>query len=109
MDGVNKILDKIATEIIDPIVLLLAAVALVVFIYGIWEYYFKDIDGADRSKGGQHILWGLVGFFIMISAFGIIRVILNTTGGSASSSEFNIEYKSRDNSKLDAIIKAGSN
>jgi uncharacterized membrane protein (DUF373 family) len=108
MDGVNKLLGNLTTEIINPLVLLLAAVAFIVFVYGVWEYYFKDSEGAERSKGGKHILWGLVGFFIMISAFGIIRIILNTFGGSQSANEFNVQYQQRDTSKIDAIIKNGS-
>lgn len=88
----NSKLALFATNIINPILLLLFALATLVFIYGIWEYFFKDVEGSDRKAGANHILWGSVGFVIMLGAYGIIYIILNTTGVS---SEFNTQYQSR--------------
>jgi len=88
------------TNIVSPIFWLLIAFAVVVFVYGIWEYYFKDSEGSDRAKGSQHILWGVVGFAIILSSIGIITVILNTfIGEQRASTEFNLEYTKRESIK----------
>ena len=63
---------------------LLFAAAVLVFLYGVFEYV-KDSGSEDaRSTGRNHMLWGVVGMFIMISAFGIMRIIMNTIGADAN-------------------------
>ncbi len=67
--------------IIDPIIALLFGVGLVVFIFGIAEFFFEfNVRGKESSKeaGKQHMLWGLVGMFIMVSALAILQLISNT-------------------------------
>ena len=32
----------------------------------------------EREEGKKKILWGLVGMFIMVSAYGLIQLVLNT-------------------------------
>ena len=71
-------LGKLETVIINPIILLMFAFALVYFLYGVFEFV-RDADSEDgREKGRQAIMWGVIGMFIMIACFGIIRVVLNT-------------------------------
>jgi len=76
----QEFLDKAVTAIVNPIIQVFFAVALVMFVYGIFEF----VRGADnpevRKKGQQHILYGLIGLFIMISVFTIIKILLNTIG-----------------------------
>ena len=62
--------------------MLLFAVAVLVFLYGVFEY-IRNSDSEDgRSEGQRHMLSGVFGLFIMISVFGIINLILNSIGVS---------------------------
>ena len=74
------LLDKIKTNILNPFITLLFALALVYFLYGVYEM----VKGADsdeaRRQGQQHVLWGVIGMAIMISAFGIMQVVCKTIG-----------------------------
>ena len=54
------------------------AVALVMFLWGVVQYVGKGDNEEARATGARHILWGLVGLFIMFGVFGIIHIILNT-------------------------------
>lgn len=76
----DALLRKAVVEIVNPIIQVMFALALVFFVYGIFEF----VRGADkpdvRKKGQDHMLWGLVGLFLMISVFTIIRILLNTLG-----------------------------
>lgn len=71
---------KIKSEIIDPLITLIFVLGLLFFLYGVWEM----VRGADseeaRATGRTHILWGVIGMFIMISFWGIMRVICGTFG-----------------------------
>lgn len=68
----------VITQIVNPIVELAFAVAVVVFAYGVFQLIWASEDGDQRTKGKYSVLFGLIGMFIMVSAWGIIRLISNT-------------------------------
>lgn len=71
---------KFFQVVVDPIITLLFAAAGFYFIYGIFTYIRKSDDPAERTTGGNHILWSTIGIFIMASVWGIIAVIKSTLG-----------------------------
>ena len=74
------LINRIETFIINPILLLLFSVALLYFLWGITVFIWKADSEDGRSTGIQHMLWGVIGMFIMIAAWGIINIIGNTFG-----------------------------
>lgn len=56
------------------------AVALLVFIWGGFEYLRGSSDPAARIAGRRHLLWGVIGFVVMVSAYAILSVASNTIG-----------------------------
>ncbi len=73
-------LQSILDNIVNPIVTLLFALAVLYFVYGVYEFIKKGDNEKERVEGGQHIMWGTVGLFIMVSVFGIMRIICTTVG-----------------------------
>ncbi|MCR4275034.1 MAG: hypothetical protein NUW02_03285 [Candidatus Campbellbacteria bacterium] len=70
------------TVILKPIILLLFAVAFVIFFWGIVES-IRDSESDDgKAKGRRNMLWGILGMVIMISVFGIIKIITGTIGAT---------------------------
>jgi len=78
----KTLLSSIATNILDPLIGLMAVIALLYFLWGVLQFIRNAESSEERKKGGQHILWGVIGLFIMISAYGIINLILGTLGKS---------------------------
>ncbi|NNM83893.1 hypothetical protein HKL94_01590 [Candidatus Parcubacteria bacterium] len=74
----NQFLNNVITQIINPIILLLAAAAFVLFIWGVFEFILHAGDEGKRGEGKQAIMWGLVGLVIIFGAYGIINVALGT-------------------------------
>lgn len=74
------LVQKLFGTVVDPLVQLLFAAAVVYFVYGVFAYFIKGDGDADRIQGKSHILWSTVGLFIMISVWGIIKLIANTLG-----------------------------
>ncbi len=74
----NQFLGKVEVQIINPIILLLAAAAFVVFLWGVFEFIVHAGDETKRKEGRQAIFWGLIGLVIIFGAYGIINVALNT-------------------------------
>lgn len=77
---------KVNQVIINPIIMLLFAVAVLVFLYGVFTYIRQSDSEDGRATGARHILSGVFGMFIMISVFGIINLILNSIGVSPNDS-----------------------
>lgn len=79
MQKVYSIISNINDIIINPIILLLFMVALLYFIYGVFEYMWKSrSDPAKMKEGRLHMGWGLFGMFVMISVFGFFKILINS-------------------------------
>lgn len=79
MQEAYKLISKINEYILNPIILIIFAVALLFFMFGVFEYLWKShSDPSAIQKGAKHIGWGLVGMFVMVSVFGFIQIIMNT-------------------------------
>ena len=74
------LLNSIKTNILNPLIGLMFAVALLVFLYGVFELIRGQASEDARAKGAQHVLWGVVGMAIMVSVYGIIHLICGTFG-----------------------------
>ena len=66
--------------VIKPLIALLIAAAAVVFLWGIFEFIAGQDDEKKRAQGKQHILWGIVGLFVMVGAYGILEILARTFG-----------------------------
>jgi Co/Zn/Cd efflux system component len=71
---------NLAGTVLNMLIPILIAAALVVFFIGLVQYIWK-------KKGGKDIMIaGLVGLFVMVSVWGIIRLAQNTLGVNNSTS-----------------------
>lgn len=77
---ITVLLNKINQSILNPLILLAFAVAMLVFFWGIFQFIAAQTTDDGRSEGKRKIFWGLFGMFIMFSAYGLIRLILSTFG-----------------------------
>ncbi len=71
-------LNKLVEIIVNPIIKLAFAVALIIFLWGVVEF-IKNADSDDgRKKGKLHMLWGVIGMAIMFGVNGIIGIVQGT-------------------------------
>ncbi len=75
-------LDKLSRIIINPLIILVFSVAFIMFIWGIVQFINSETSEKDRSDGKNKIVWGLVGMFIMFSAYGIVHLIVTSIGAN---------------------------
>ena len=67
-------------SIIDRIIVpLVFALAFLAFIWGIFRFFFNDNE-EKRKEGRQFALAGILGFFLMLSIWGLTRGPVNTSG-----------------------------
>ena len=77
---VTSLVKKVNSVIINPIIVLMFGAALAYFVWGVAEFIAHASSDEGRSTGREHMIWGVVGMFIMISVFGIMQLIMNTLG-----------------------------
>lgn len=77
---VNNLLGTIVENFVRPGIQFLTALAVVYFVYGVFEFVKNSTKEEGVSTGGRHIVWGIIGLFIMVSAWGIIGLVCNTVG-----------------------------
>lgn len=83
----QTLVNNLITVIINPLIYLFFAVGLLVFFWGVIEFLLALNVGGESSKetGKQHMLWGLIGMFIIVSSYAIINAIASNicNGGLA--------------------------
>ena len=73
-------LNRVSYYILNPLIGLLFAVALAYFIWGVFNFIRNQDSDAERETGKQHMVWGIIGMFIMVAVYGIIGIITHTFG-----------------------------
>lgn len=76
----TDLINGITENIVNPLIVFGFSLGIVIFLWGVFQYVRKADEPEERTKAGQHILWGVVGLAIMMSAFGIVRFVTGTFG-----------------------------
>ena len=83
-----NVLQRIQDTIIEPLILLFVALGFLVFIYGVVEYIWGlSTDTKAKELGKQHILWGILGMFVMAGAFGLFKLMVRILGAPVNISD----------------------
>ena len=70
-----KLISNIKVYILNPIIGFMFAVAVVMFIYGIVEYIWSADNEDKVAVGKKHMIWGIIGIFVMIGVYGILNIL----------------------------------
>ena len=57
---------------------LLFAVAFIVFIYGVFKYFISGGGEKGKKEGLNLVFYGIIGFFIMVSVWGLVHILIGT-------------------------------
>lgn len=99
-DGVDDFIHNVNRLILNPLIQLVFAVALIVFLYGMVEFLINQESEEKKTAGKRHMLWGVIGMTIMFSVWGILTIVLDTfniTGidpqkGTVELNDYNPDY-----------------
>ena len=76
----KSLVQKINEAILYPLIILLSAVALLVFIWGAFEFLYNAENEQARITGRTHMIYGVIGLLVMMSAYAILTVATATFG-----------------------------
>jgi len=64
--------------LIQSVIYLIIGASVVVFILGIIKMIAGGANEKSLSDGKQRIIWGIIGIFVSVSVWGLIRILLTT-------------------------------
>ncbi len=79
-ESFNDFIGHADTYIINPLIDLLFALAIVYFLYGVVEFLMNQDNEEKKTSGKSHMLWGVIGLTIMLGVFTILGIIKSTFG-----------------------------
>ena len=82
-----KELIAIFMNLLNMAIPVLVSLAILTFLIGIAIYIWKGASESERIKGRQFMFWGVIGLFVMVSFFGLVKILENTffSNGSGQS------------------------
>lgn len=79
--SIKQLMFRISYYLINPLIVVGFVVALLYFIWGMIAFLRnRDVNAAAGQEGRDHMLYGIIGLVIMVSAFAIMRLIAETVG-----------------------------
>lgn len=80
--AINNLSDAgsfVINTINNVIVPVLFAVAFIVFLWGAFDVFIVGSQSEEtKDKGKSLMLWGLIGFFVMVSIWGLVNILTGT-------------------------------
>ena len=68
-----------AMRVVIPILFLAATI---VFLAGVIMYITAGGEEDKHEKGRKYIIWGLIGLFVMVAVWGIVKIIISLVFGT---------------------------
>lgn len=79
---ISAVLLRINRFVLNPFIYLLFLIATVTFVWGLIVFISNADSDEARSVGKKHMVWGIVGMVIMMSAYAILAIVTGAFGVS---------------------------
>lgn len=76
--SLTGIINWVTCTLINAVVPMLFALAIVGFIWGIIKYFLNPDNEEKKKQGKTFMLWGLIALFVMTSMWGIVKIFSGT-------------------------------
>lgn len=80
LDG-ESVFQSVITNIFNPLYELVVGVAVVYFLYGAAKFVYDLNDPEKKTFGKSHLLYGMIGLFIILSIGGLLPLLNGILGG----------------------------
>lgn len=81
MDNIGELLTGIQ-QLLNTIVPILILLGVVYFVWGVVKFMIADSEEA-KTKGKDQIIYGLIGFTVIIGLWGLVNIVVNSLGFGA--------------------------
>ncbi len=77
-ESVDTFISNVDKLIVNPLIIFLFALAVVYFLYGVFQFISNSESEEAKTKGKSHMIWGIIGIVIMMGVFTILNMIMRT-------------------------------
>jgi len=88
LNGLGKIICQI-NDIFSSILPVLVSFGVLYFIWGMVQYFIADGEEAKKT-GRERIIYGIIGLAVIISIWGLVKILTDTFGLSGSAPSFTV-------------------
>jgi hypothetical protein len=76
----EQVVKKVNDVILFPVMMFMLSLALLYFLWGAYEFVASADSDEGRSKGRLHMMYGIIGMLVMVSAMAILKIAAGTFG-----------------------------
>lgn len=80
--GLGKLICQVQ-QILNSIIPVLVALGVVYFVWGVVQYVIADGEEAKKT-GKDRIIYGIIGFAVIVGLWGLVNIVVKTFGLGAS-------------------------
>jgi len=71
--------DGIISVVNGILVPALIAIAFITFLWGVYKYFILGAaEEKSRTEGKQFVLWGIIGFVVILSVWALVSIVTST-------------------------------
>ena len=76
LSDIGSVIINIINNVLVPV---LFAIAFIVFLWGAFKVFILGANNEEVKEQGKNLmLWGLIGFFVMVSIWGLVNILTGT-------------------------------
>ena len=75
---VKTLITCLITDILNPLIYVIMGLALVTFLNGVRKFIQSGDNKAERAKGSYFMFYGIIGLTVMVSVWGMVKILTNT-------------------------------
>lgn len=94
------------------------SLAVLFFVWNVFVYFFKSDGGESKAEAGKYVMYGVIGFFVMLSFWGLVNILDKTfnldsqapyiPSGAPNSGDTRGIYDLRDGSQNNNVFDQGA-
>ncbi|HEX8947249.1 MAG TPA: hypothetical protein VF829_03495 [Candidatus Paceibacterota bacterium] len=80
LTGIDSYKTKFLSAVNTIVLPILLSIAFIVFVRGVYTYFFSESDSAKRSEGAKFVLYAVIGFVLLFSVWGLVNLVWSVIG-----------------------------
>ncbi len=72
-------------NLLGGLVPIIVSLAIVAFLYGVQKYILAGASEDKVKEGREMMIYGIIGIFVMVSVWGLVRIVVQTFFGTTDS------------------------
>jgi len=81
INATDSVFQKVVTYFLQPLYQIAVVIAFLYFLFGVAFLMFQMNNPEKREQSRSHLLYGVIGLFIILSVGAIIKFINSIVGG----------------------------